>query len=390
MMDTQINSVSMAKTDFTRNVNARQKKNYRFAHLLSNLKQPNSSIKMEKAARQELPALSHTEIKEAVKLLQASDLAEIEYGSDLIEDLLTEGNTDLSMVILEKLHLNEGELRSALNAFLEEMELIQLMEELPNMELNEALMSLLQILPSININQLSFEADQEGVQLAKSFKLLELLLHYEQPNLENTQMKQLLQKTVEKLEGLIANGQNEEQLSMIDSNQTGRFMPTGSIHSLSFLAKQDPLALLQEQSGQLVSKDQLIKQFETILAKSQFITAGGNQKLFIKLYPEHLGALRIELIQQNSIFTAKILTTTENAKDLLESQILNLKQAFLNQNLQVEKIEINQQLQQERFLNRNPQKEQGQQQPNEQEEQQDSGNQTHAVSFEEVLLNVEA
>ena len=30
------------------------------------------------------------------------------------------------------------------------------------------------------------------------------------------------------------------------------------------------------------------------------MNAGGNQKLFIKLYPEHLGALRVELIQKES------------------------------------------------------------------------------------------
>ncbi len=74
-----------------------------------------------------------------------------------------------------------------------------------------------------------------------------------------------------------------------------------------------------------MSTDQLIQQFESILSKSQLLNTGGNQKLFIKLYPEHLGALRVELIQKESMLIAKIMTTTAIAKDILESQIQSLK-----------------------------------------------------------------
>jgi len=419
-----LGSISQSPVSQTAKANISNKQG--FAHILSGLGQPKTSGERELSTSQDTLMLSSEELKEIVQLLQASDLTEIESGSAIIEQLLGEGNADVSKLILDELQLDEAELKSAIKGFLQGLkvekndgnklqtgeELSELLEKLPDMDLNEALMSVLGLLPAVNIDQTTFTTDQQGIQLAKTFKLLELLLHYEKPNENNLQMEKLLQKTTDQLEAIL-NGnssnskaelldkvfaplvkelnQSEEIKSSTDGNYNTRFNPSGQMHSLSFLSKQDQLVLLQEQSGQMVTKDQLIKQFESILAKSQFITSGGSQKLFIKLYPEHLGALRIELTQQDSLLTAKILTTTANAKDLLESQIQSLKQAFVSQNLQVEKIEIAQQFQQERFFNRDPQKEPEQQQPGQQDEKQESGgNQSLAASFEEVLLNVEA
>ena len=142
----------------------------------------------------------------------------------------------------------------------------------------------------------------------------------------------------------------------------------GKIFSFQQMSKPYELTLTQSQSGKKVSTDQLIQQFESILSKSQLLNAGGNQKLFIKLHPEHLGALRVELIQKESALIAKFMTTTANAKDILESQIQSLKQAFSSQNIQIEKIEISQQLnQQERYFNRDSQQQQEQKQQREQE-----------------------
>ena len=117
---------------------------------------------------------------------------------------------------------------------------------------------------------------------------------------------------------------------------------------------------------------------------------GGNQKLFIKLYPEHLGALRVELIQKDSMIIAKLLTTTTAAKELLESQIQSLKHAFSSQNIQVERIDISNGAQfQDRLINRDPQQQQQEQQQNQQKKQQDENDQAFEYSFSEALLNVE-
>ncbi|QTC42410.1 flagellar hook-length control protein FliK [Bacillus sp. V3] len=90
--------------------------------------------------------------------------------------------------------------------------------------------------------------------------------------------------------------------------------------------------------------EQFVKEFQTILSRSNLQTQPNMNKLLIKLYPEQLGSLRIEILQTNGIMTARILATTSAAKEMLDSQLQGLKHAFTSQNLQVDKIEVSQAL----------------------------------------------
>lgn len=86
---------------------------------------------------------------------------------------------------------------------------------------------------------------------------------------------------------------------------------------------------------------EFVKEFTNILAKSQLTTGlDGTNKLFIKLYPEHLGSIRIELLQDKGSITAKMFASSGTAKDLLDSQLGQLKDAFSMQNIQVDKIDV--------------------------------------------------
>ncbi|MCQ6274097.1 flagellar hook-length control protein FliK [Bacillus sp. V3B] len=174
-------------------------------------------------------------------------------------------------------------------------------------------------------------------------------------------------------------------------NQNNSFnFSNGGFLPVQQMSKTEQLTLLIDGSDKQVSTEKLIQQFESILSKSHLLKTGGTQKLFLKLNPEHLGALRVELIQKESVLVAKILTSTLTAKDLLESQLQSLKNAFSLQNIQVEKIDILQQMSgQERFINRDSQQQQEQKQQREQEEQKQQHDPQFGVSFEEALLNVE-
>ncbi|WML49279.1 flagellar hook-length control protein FliK [Neobacillus sp. PS3-34] len=180
-------------------------------------------------------------------------------------------------------------------------------------------------------------------------------------------------------------------------NSTGTENSLGQITGTSVFQHQMPkaeqLTLMLQNNGKPVTTDQLIQQFETILSKGQLVKAGGMQKLLINLNPEHLGSLRVELIQKDQAIIARILTTTGNAKDALESHLNGLKQAFAAQNIHVERIEIAQQFnQQERFFNRdqqhNPQQQQNGQQEREENDRQNKQDFTN--SLEEALVNMEA
>ncbi|RFU71289.1 hypothetical protein D0469_01910 [Peribacillus saganii] len=156
--------------------------------------------------------------------------------------------------------------------------------------------------------------------------------------------------------------------------------------------KVEQLVLTLEKSGQQVNQQQFIKEFQNLLSKANFSSGNGIQKLLIRLNPEHLGSIRIELIQKDDQLTAKIMATTARAKEMLDSQLQGLKHAFSGQNLQIEKIEISQQMNQfsqERFLQRDQDNHQ-QQRNNQQRQQQDASTENEdgfTESLEEALLN---
>lgn len=120
------------------------------------------------------------------------------------------------------------------------------------------------------------------------------------------------------------------------------------------MSKLEQFVLQTGANRQEVSQEQFIKAFENIIGRSKLTNLNGMQKLFIKLNPENLGTLRIELIQRDGILMAKIIASTSSGKQLLDAQLQGLKQAFINQNISVEKIEIayqSSELNQERHFN---------------------------------------
>lgn len=124
--------------------------------------------------------------------------------------------------------------------------------------------------------------------------------------------------------------------------------------SLPNVSKMEQLVLLSEQQRP-VSSDQLLKQFESILQKATFLRSGNIQTMNLQLHPAHLGTLKIELIRDQHGLTARMLASSSMAKELIESQLHILKQAFAQQNIQIERLEVSNQIyqQQERFEQQN-------------------------------------
>ncbi|MGX9133666.1 flagellar hook-length control protein FliK [Rummeliibacillus sp. JY-2-4R] len=87
-----------------------------------------------------------------------------------------------------------------------------------------------------------------------------------------------------------------------------------------------------------------VKEFQAIMNRGQFANNAAGTKLLIKLYPENLGSIRVELIQRDGIMTARLLASTNIGKQMLESQLQQLKQGLVNQNIQLDRIDIAQTL----------------------------------------------
>ncbi|AWE06678.1 flagellar hook-length control protein FliK [Lysinibacillus sp. 2017] len=89
----------------------------------------------------------------------------------------------------------------------------------------------------------------------------------------------------------------------------------------------------------------LVKEIQNLINRSQISGQQGNMKLFLKLFPENLGQIRIELVQKDGVFTARILATTAHGKELLENNLNQLKAGFVAQNIQMDRIDVAQSLQ---------------------------------------------
>ncbi|MBK3494387.1 flagellar hook-length control protein FliK [Viridibacillus sp. YIM B01967] len=87
-----------------------------------------------------------------------------------------------------------------------------------------------------------------------------------------------------------------------------------------------------------------VKEFQAIMNRSQTSSAQGMTKLLIKLYPENLGTIRVELVQKDGVMTARLLASTALGKEMLDSQLHSLKQGLVNQNIQLDRIDITQAL----------------------------------------------
>ncbi|CAM3077873.1 flagellar hook-length control protein FliK [Filibacter tadaridae] len=133
----------------------------------------------------------------------------------------------------------------------------------------------------------------------------------------------------------------------------------------------------------------LLREMQTILKRSNFGQTGGTNRLLIKLYPEQLGQLRIELLQNNGVMTARILASTSLGKEMLDSQLNQLRSAFQQQNLQVERIDITQTLQDTNRNDRN----QSFNQQNAQQHLMDEQPEQHTeeeMTFQEYMIELEA
>lgn len=139
--------------------------------------------------------------------------------------------------------------------------------------------------------------------------------------------------------------------------------------------------------------EQLVNQIEKLLNQSQILKNQGIIKLQLKLYPEHLGSIRIELVQKDGVLSARLLATSAVAKEMLDSQLHQLKNALVQQNIQLDRIDIQQAIQdkdlRDQNLFNNFFNQQNQQNNEEQEQENPEEQEQESQSFKDYLLNVE-
>lgn len=154
--------------------------------------------------------------------------------------------------------------------------------------------------------------------------------------------------------------------------------------------KQHPFVLLTD-TGEMAQPKDVEEQFTKLLANSTFTKVGDMQKLSIRLAPDHLGSIRIEITQNEGNMIARIITANAEAKEALDKQLTSLKHGFTAQNLQVDKLDIVVSTPPQEKLQKEQQQQQEQQQSQSQREKKDADEdeKNRKSSFFEELLNME-
>lgn len=125
----------------------------------------------------------------------------------------------------------------------------------------------------------------------------------------------------------------------------------------SFSSKMN--GLMRSDSAQQSSyTQQTFKQsFDQMIKSIKLLNEGGVKQVEIKLQPEHLGKVKIELSVENNNVTAKIVSDSEAAKQLIESNFNQLKSSLEEQGVKIAgfEVSVNQENQnnQERLFNEN-------------------------------------
>ncbi|WP_102271456.1 flagellar hook-length control protein FliK [Cytobacillus massiliigabonensis] len=385
-----------------------------FSAVIANMMAGASHSSERLTVTEEVNELTGEELAGLVQYLQINDILDLDNGSELLGETMLQNDVDVVSLIEGQLNLSAEELFQVLTKLYYQLTSGEnsLKSENPEENITEAILSLFQTITSLPIKNVNLVPDKEFGQAMKFIKLFDLLASQQDSFGNDMRLKDLIKSIQDKLElKLTAQASREEYLqktfgNLVQELNSKNASSEGNVESmmkvlnkadsihhgfLSFQQLSKPEQLMLTTSTQRpVSAEQLIEQFESILSKSKFINNGGTQKLFIKLNPEHLGSLRIELIQKDSMIIAKILTSTSVAKDMMESQLNGLKQVFSSQNIQIERVEISQQFTgQERTFHREQQQGQERQQPREEHKEQQANDEfTH--TFEEALLNTEA
>lgn len=135
--------------------------------------------------------------------------------------------------------------------------------------------------------------------------------------------------------------------------------------------------------------EEFIKELQKVMNRVQFGQSNGANRLVIKLYPEQLGTIRIELVQKDGILTAKMLASTALGKEILDSNSNHLRQSLVHQNIQLDKLEITQALQDTNRQERNQSFQESFKQQQEQQHEQADEKLEEQFSFEEFLKEME-
>jgi flagellar hook-length control protein FliK len=155
----------------------------------------------------------------------------------------------------------------------------------------------------------------------------------------NTDSQVTVKDVAKWIENALHNQQMADKASLVQNAspvQNASFNPNTVMPKL----EQYVIYVNQNQTNQSVEQ-QVMDQFQQVMKSSKFLSMpNGLNQLSIALRPQNLGEMMVRLTQINGEMTVNIVVTTQAAKEMLESNINQLKHMFSPQQVVIERQDV--------------------------------------------------
>lgn len=206
--------------------------------------------------------------------------------------------------------------------------------------------------------------------------------------------KEMVQEIVTHIKTELKSGQPIQNIQTIIESVITKFQtaePRSEIKteitiSLDQFVNKDQALTVTKEKVEPQVRQEFTNQLLTAMKNSRFgQTPNGTNRLIIKLNPEHLGQLTIRLTQQNGEMVARIIASTQSAKELLEHSITQLRHALPSVNVQIDRFELLAENYQESYRDQQGDKERNEQSDAQSGQKQKDDETDASQSFKEVF-----
>jgi len=124
-----------------------------------------------------------------------------------------------------------------------------------------------------------------------------------------------------------------------DSKNNTQIQPVNLTNTPMSTIEQYYIYIQQLENSQSIDR-QLLEQFKQVIKTSQFFTRDGVNQLALTLRPEKLGEMLVRFIEKNGEMTLKIIVSSQTTKQVLETNIRELRNIFSPHQISIEEQEI--------------------------------------------------
>lgn len=184
--------------------------------------------------------------------------------------------------------------------------------------------------------------------------------------------------------------------ALTQSSQGDQSATAQATNFSSAMAKVEQYVIhMNSNQSQPVMQNQMMEQLEQLVKSNRmFQNNAGQTEMNIRLKPQHLGDMTVRLVQMNGEMTVKLMVTSQAAKDMLESNMNQLRHMFSPQQVVVDKTELasgqNLFSQEDKDTGNSEEQSQSSKQQNNEQSSDESLEDEDELSFEEILLNEKA